>query len=176
VLRSERGLTYGASADVEALKHTGGIVAETDTRSDATGEALRLAVDEFWRLQREPVDDWELSNAKAYLTGNFPLTIETPNAIALQVLNTLFYDLDVKDLETFRDRVNAVTTDDIQRVSRVYLRPNRLSISLVGDARVIAQQLRSVGFDEFEQIPIDQLDLSAADFRRGSKQAPAGGR
>ena len=174
VLRSERGLTYGASADAQALKQAGGIVAETDTRSEATGEALRLAVDEFWRLQREPVGEWELSNAKAYLTGNLPLTIETPNAIALQVLNTIFYELDPKQLDTFRERVNAITVEDIQRVARAYLRPSRLSISLVGDARVIASQLKGVGFDQVEQVPIDELDLSAVDFRHGPKQAPAG--
>ena len=47
MLRSERGLTYGASADLNALKDTGDIVAETDTRSEKTGEALRLMVDEI---------------------------------------------------------------------------------------------------------------------------------
>ena len=47
VLRSERGLTYGASADINALKDAGDIVAETDTRSETTGEALRLIVDEI---------------------------------------------------------------------------------------------------------------------------------
>ena len=78
VLRSDRGLTYGASADVNALKDAGNIVADTDTRSDVTGEALRLIVDEFWRLQRQRVQDGELADAQAYLTGSFPLTIETP--------------------------------------------------------------------------------------------------
>ena len=55
VLRSDRGLTYGASADVNALKDAGNIVADTDTRSEVTGEALRLIVDEFWKLQRQRV-------------------------------------------------------------------------------------------------------------------------
>ena len=171
VLRSERSLTYGASADLQALKQAGGIVAETDTRSQATGEALRLAVEEFWKPIREPVGDWELANAKAYITGNYPLTLETPNAIAVQVLNTIFYELDLKELETFRDRVNGVTVDDIQRVSRSYLQPGRLSIALVGDASAIAPQLRAVGFEEFEVVPIDQLDLSAVNFRRAAPQA-----
>ena len=44
-------------------------------------------VDEFWRLQRERVRERELADAKAYITGSFPLTIETPDAIATQVLN-----------------------------------------------------------------------------------------
>ena len=134
VLRSERGLTYGASADINALKDAGDIVAETDTRSESTGEALRLIVDEMWRLQRERVSERELGDAQAYLTGSFPLTIETPSAIALQVLNAVFYGLDLKELQTFRERVNAVTVDDIQRVARTYLHPDRLSIVLVGDA------------------------------------------
>ena len=74
---------------------------------------LRLIVDEFWRLQRERVGERELADAKAYMTGSFPLTIETPDAIATQVLNVLFYGLPVEQLQSFRERVNAVTADDI---------------------------------------------------------------
>ena len=166
VLRSDRGLTYGASADVNALKDTGNIVADTDTRSDVTGEALRLIVDEFFRLQRQRVQDGELADAQAYLTGSFPLTIETPSAIALQVLNAVFYGLDLNDLQTYRERVNAITPDDIQRVAREYLRPDRLSIVLVGDASVFAKQLAGVGFDQFERIPLTDLDLGSADLKR----------
>ncbi len=166
VLRSDRGLTYGASADVNALKDTGNIVADTDTRSEVTGEALRLIVDEFWRLQRQRVQDGELADAQAYLTGSFPLTIETPSAIALQVLNAVFYGLDLNDLQTYRERVNAITPDDIQRVAREYLRPDRLSIVLVGDASVFAKQLAGVGFDQFERIPLADLDLGSADLKR----------
>src|SRR5688572_24664428 len=124
VLRSERGLTYGASADLHAFRDAGNIVADTDTRSESTGEALRLVVDEMWKLQRERVGERELSDAQAYLTGSFPLTIETPSAIALQVLSSVFFGLDLRELETFRERVNAVTVDDIQRVARTYLHPD----------------------------------------------------
>ena len=80
---------------------------------------LRLIVDEFWRLQRERVSERELGDAKAYLTGSFPLTIETPDEIAMQVLNDVFYGLPLSELQTFRERVNAVTVDDIQRVARL---------------------------------------------------------
>jgi zinc protease len=166
VLRSERGLTYGASADINALKESGDLVADTDTRSETTAEALRLVVDEMWRLQRQRVQERELADAQAYLTGSFPLTIETPSAIALQVLNAVFYGLDLNDLQTFRERVNAVTPDDIQRVARAYLHPDRLSIVLVGDASVFAKQLAAVGFDQYERIPLGDLDLIAADLRR----------
>ena len=66
VLRTERGLTYGAQANMDTLKESGDFEAETNTRSEATGEVLRLIVDEFWRLQRERVSERELDDAKAY--------------------------------------------------------------------------------------------------------------
>ena len=174
VLRSERGLTYGASADMDTFKLSGDIVAETDTRSDATGEALRLIVEQFWAIQRERVNERELADAKAYLAGSFPLTIETPDAIALQVLNALFYGLDLEELQTFRERVNAVTVDDIQRVAKSYLRPDRLSIVLVGDASKFADQLRGAGFPNYERVSLAELDLKSATFKRGGATAPAG--
>ena len=83
ILRTERGLTYGAQANMDTLKDAGDFEAETNTRSDATGEVLRLIVDEFWRLQRERVGEAELASAKAYLTGSFPLTIDTPFSVSL---------------------------------------------------------------------------------------------
>ena len=174
VLRSERGLTYGAAADLNALKDAGSIIAESDTRSETTGEALRLMVDEMWRLQRQRVSERELADAQAYLTGSFPLTIETPGAIALQILNALFYGLDLQELQTFRERVNGVTVDDIQRVARAYLHPDRLSIVLVGDASLFQEQLAPLGFDRFERIPVTDLDLTSTSLRRRRAAAASG--
>ncbi|HVJ28134.1 MAG TPA: pitrilysin family protein [Vicinamibacterales bacterium] len=171
VLRSDRGLTYGAEANLTALKDTGDIVASTDTRSDTTSEALRLIVDEIARLRRERVNPRELADAQAYLTGSFPLTIETPGAIALQVLNAVVFGLDLQELQNYRERVNRITPEDIQRVAQQYLFPDRLSIVLVGDANVFAKQLPALGFEQVERVPLAQLDVTASDFRRAR---PAG--
>jgi len=175
VLRTERGLTYGAQANMDTLKESGDFEAETNTRSDATGEVLRLIVDEFWRLQRERVGERELDGAKAYLTGSFPLTIETPEAIAMQVVNALFYGLPLRELQNFRERVNAVTPDDIQRVAKALLRPDRLSVVLVGNSAAFAPQLRGVGFGTYETIELADLDLTAATFKRTNAKAQADG-
>ena len=171
VLRSERGLTYGAQADSEARKQSGHLVAETNTRTETTGEALRLTVDEIAKLQRERVSERELSDAQDYLSGSFPLTIETPNDIATQVLNVLFYELPVTEIGSFRERVQAVTPDDVQRVARQYIRPDRLSIVLVGNAKGFVPQLQRVGFTDFEIIPIEQLDLMSATLKRETPRA-----
>ena len=111
----------------------------------------------------------ELGDAQEYLTGIFPLTIETPSEIALQVLNAVFFGLDLDELQTYRERVNAVTVDDIQRVARSYLHPDRLSIVLVGDASTFVKQLPGAGFDKFEGIPVGELDLVV----RGPAAKPA---
>jgi zinc protease len=174
VLRSDRGLTYGASAALNAFRDTGNLVAETDTRSETTAEALRLLVDEIVRVQRQRVQVRELTDAQEYLTGSFPLTIETPGAIAVQVLNAVFYGLDLNELQTYRERVNMITVDDIQRVAQQYLHPDRLTIVLVGDASVFAKQLAGVGFDQVERIPLADLDLASPDLRRARR--PASGR
>lgn len=167
VLRSDRGLTYGASAELHTYKSSGNIVAETDTRSSATGEVLRLLVDEFARLQREPVNPAELRGAQDFLAGNYPLTIESPSAIAQQVLALMFYGIDLSEIELYRDRVERVMTTDIQRVAKQFLKPDQLSIVLVGDASVFADQLKSIGFPEFERIPIGEFDLNSPTLRRG---------
>lgn len=166
VLRSQRGLTYGASADLDTYKSAGGIVAETDTRTDATAEVLRLAVDEFYKLQRERVYDGELEGAQAYLAGHFPLTIESPDAIATQVLNQLFYGLPLEELQTYPERVRSVSPDDVQRVARNYLKPDRLAVVLVGNADAFVNDLKGVGFGEFERIRMDEVDLLAADLKK----------
>jgi zinc protease len=176
VLRTERGLTYGASADMNGLKQSGDIVAETNTRSETTGETLRLIVDEYWRLLRDRVSERELSGAQDYLTGAFPLTIETPSQIALQILNAVFYGLNLNDLQTYRERVDAVSVEDIQRVAREYLHPDRLTIVLVGDASSFVNQLAGAGFDKFERIPAADLDLFATDLRRKPATPAAVGR
>jgi zinc protease len=169
VLRSERGLTYGAEADAQAFKQAGDFVAETSTRTETTAETLRLTVEEIARLQRQRVFERELGDAQAYLTGSFPLTIETPNDIATTVINAVFYELPIDEVSTYRERVQAITPDDIQRVAREYIRPDRLSMVLVGNAAAFVPMLRDVGFTEFEVIPLNDLDLMSATLRKDTR-------
>lgn len=166
VLRSDRGLTYGASADFHTYLHSGDIMAETDTRSSATGESLRLMVQEFWRLQKEAVAAIELQGAQDFLAGNFPLTVESPSAIAQQVLSHLFFGIDPIEIEKYRDKVVAVRAEDILRVAKEFLMPDRLTIVLVGDATAIAPQLKAVGMGDYERISIAELDLASPTLRR----------
>lgn len=171
VLRTQKALTYGASADLDAYKYAGAVVAETDTRTEGTLEALRTVVDEFSRLQRERVYEGELEGAQDFLAGSFPLSVESPDAIATRVLNQLFYDLPLNELPAYPERVRTVTVDDIQRVARNWLKPGQLSVVLVGDASKFLPGLAGAGFTNVERIRIEELDLTAADLRKPKRGA-----
>ena len=177
VLRSDRGLTYGASADLTSLRESGDFAADTDTRSDATGEVLRLIVDEIARLQREPVSQRELRSAQDYLAGKFPLTIETPGAIATQVLDVLFYGLPLGDIETYRD---ARERDHARRhpARGAAVPAPRSAVGRAGRQRRRPSRASSPasGFDRFELVELPQLDLSSVTFQRRPRPAAAGAR
>ena len=176
MLRTERGLTYGAQANMDTLKESGDFEAETNTRSDATGEVLRLIVDEFWRLQRERVGERELADAKAYLTGSFPLTIETPDAIAMQVLNVAVLRPAARaaaDLPRARERRHASTTSSASRGAAATRSAVGRARRQRGGVRVAAA---GVGFGTFETVELGDLDLTSANFKRATVRAQAGGR
>ena len=89
------------------------------------------------------------------------------------MLAHLFYGLNPSEIETYRDQVERVTPADIQRVARQLLKPDQLSIVLVGDASAFVEQLKALGFAEFERIPLSELDLNTATLRRGTAPSRA---
>ena len=171
MLRSQKSLTYGASADLDTYKQRGAVVAETDTRTEATAEALRTVVDEFLRLQRERVHEGELEGAQAFLAGSFPLTIETPDAIATQVLNQLFYELPLEELPAYPERVRSVTHR--RRAARgANVAEARPAVGGAGRRRrQVREATRGRRVLEFERIPIEELDLASADLRKPRRGA-----
>ena len=172
ILRAQRGLTYDASADLGAYRLGGSIVAETGTAPQSTGEALRVILNEFRRLQRDAADERELEAAKAFLAGSFPLGIETPGDIASKILAALFYGLPLEELDTFRERVNAVSLTDLQRVTRAYLNPDRLSVVLVGDVSILQVPISELRLGEPEIIPLADLDVTSPDLHRQRASRP----
>src|SRR5206468_10259936 len=65
------------------------------------------------------------------------------------------------------------TTDDVQRVARAYLKPDRLSVVLVGNVSAFGSDLKGVGFGNFESVDLNSLDLTTADFKHATP--PIGG-
>ncbi len=141
-LREEKGYTYGAYSNLDARRLAGTFRATAEVRTPVTGASLHEFFYELNRIRDEAVSAEELKNAKAYLTGVFPIRIETQDGLVDQLVSIRMYELPSDYLKTYRDQINAVTADDIQRVARKYVMPDRAAVVIVGDAAEISSQVK----------------------------------
>jgi predicted Zn-dependent peptidase len=141
-LREEKGYTYGAYSNLDARRLAGTFRATAEVRTPVTGASLHEFFYELNRIRDEAVSDEEIKNAKSYLTGVFPIRIETQDGLTDQLVSIRMYDLPDDYLQTYRDRINAVTAEDIQRVAQKYVRPEEAAIVIVGDAAETSEQLK----------------------------------
>lgn len=98
---------------------------------------------EFERIRTAKVSDDELKDAKSFLTGVFPLRAETQEGLTNLIVSREIYGLPENYLETYRDRVNEVTSDEVLRVAEKYVVPENFAMVVVGDAGEILPQLGS---------------------------------
>jgi predicted Zn-dependent peptidase len=140
-LREEKGYTYGAYSNLDARRLAGTFRATAEVRTPVTGASLHEFFFELNRVRDDAVSDEEIKNAKSYLTGVFPIRIETQDGLTDQLVSIRMYDLPDDYLQTYRDRINAVTAEDIQRVAQKYIGPDEAVIVVVGDAAETREQV-----------------------------------
>lgn len=141
-LREAKGYTYGAYSNLDLRRDAGTFQATSDVRTPVTGGALKEFFYELDRVRNEPVSAKELTDAKAYLTGVFPLQLETQEGLINTLLRVRMMGLPNDYLDTYRDKVNAITAADIQRVAKQYVTPDTAAIAIVGDASAIMDQIK----------------------------------
>ncbi|HEY9677382.1 MAG TPA: pitrilysin family protein [Drouetiella sp.] len=141
-VREQKGYTYGAYSAITAHRQPGSFAAEAEVRTDVTAPALEEFLYELSRIRDVKVTDKELADAKAYIVGSFQLGLETQSGLAQRLLELKLYDLPDNYLQTYSDKVMAVTPDDIRRVSRKLIDSDNVVISVVGDAAKIKQDLQ----------------------------------
>src|SRR5437870_12770927 len=141
-LREEKGYTYGAYSSLDARRLAGTFRTTAEVRTPVTGPSLHEFFFELDRIRNEKVPDTELRNAKSYLTGVFPIRIETQDGLIDQLTSVKMYDLARDYLHTYREQVNAVTAEDILRVAQDYVTPDKAAIVVVGDAAEIKEQVK----------------------------------
>lgn len=171
-IRRKRGLSYGASSDFLKPTQPGWFVASTFTKTETTVDALELAIQVLQDLQKEPVPQPELAAAKTYITGAFPLEIETADGIASKVVEALQFGYDRAFLESYNDRISQVSAADVQRFARERIHPETMAIVLAGNAKVFSDALgKKLG--AFETIPASEIDFLSADLRKPKPAQPA---
>jgi zinc protease len=141
-LREEKGYTYGAYTTLDARRETGAFNATAEVRGAVTGASLKEFFYELERIKSTPVTDEELKNAKSFLTGVFPIRLETQERLIAELVQIQMYGLPNDYLHTYRERIMAITKEDLLRVARKYILPETAAIVIVGDAASIMEQIK----------------------------------
>ncbi len=145
-LREEKGYTYGASAGWDLRRAAGPFAARAAVNSEVTTPAIRDILTELARIRDERVSDGELRAARDYLIGVFPIRFETPGAVLGALAGLALHELPDEELTQYRDRIEAVTPDDVRDTAQRRILVDQLAIVLVGDADTIGDELDREGF------------------------------
>lgn len=136
-LRIKTGLTYGARSSFDQRKISGPFFINTYTRNETTEKAIDLTLDILKRLHEKGITEEELKSAKAYIKGQFPPRIETSDQLAALIAQLEFYGLDERDINTYYQRIDAMTMTDAQRIIKQYFPVDNLVFVLIGKAAEI---------------------------------------
>jgi len=141
-LREEKGYTYGAYSSLDARRTAGTFRATAEVRTPVTGDSLKEFFYELGRIRSEPVSEKELADAKSYLTGVFPIRLETQEGLIDQLVQIKMFGLPNNYLNTYRSQIQSVTREQIQAVALKYVRPDEAAIVIVGDGNQLSEQIK----------------------------------
>lgn len=139
-IRNERGLAYSVYSYFSAEKGHGTFELVMQTKNETALEAIRIAKAEIRRVREELVTEEELSDAKDYLTGSFPLRFDTNRKVANFLAQVEYFQLGLDYPERYADFIKKVTREDVQHVAQKYLKPDTLITVIVANQKKIGDQ------------------------------------
>ncbi len=140
-IREAKGYTYSPRSEISRRYHDGYWVETADVTTQFTGASLKEIFAEVTRMQQELVTDAELKGIQNYLSGIFIIQNSNRSALIGQLENVDFQGLGENYLKTYVGKVNAVTPADVQKMTQNYIKPEEMTIVVVGDKSKIADQL-----------------------------------
>ena len=144
-LREEKGYTYGVYSDFTAVQYPGPWSAGGAMRTEVTANALTEFFNEIRRIRDEKVSETELAAARRAITASFALSLEQPSRILNFAVTREIYGLPDDYWQTYPAKILLVSADDVQRVARKYLNPDKMQLVAVGDGRKIRAALEKYG-------------------------------
>ena len=135
-IRMEEGLAYSVRSrfgEGRVFLEGGDITWQTKNRSVAY--SMRLVLEEMRKLREEPLPDDEFNRAKDALVKSFPARFSDPVVNVERFTSDFFYGIPENYWTQYRQRIQSLTKDDIQRVAKKYLDPAKISFLLVGDIK-----------------------------------------
>ena len=169
-LREAHGWTYGARSSIRGNKYVGKFKANTQVRNAVTDSAVVEFFKEIKKIRTEKVEDEMLKNVKAGYVGNFVMAMEKPGTIARYALLAQTQNLPADFFENYVKNINAVTADDILRVSQKYFLDEKMRVVITGKASEVLAGLESL------KMPIFYFDKfgNPTEKPATSKEVPAG--
>ncbi|HEX5135036.1 MAG TPA: insulinase family protein, partial [Thermoanaerobaculia bacterium] len=144
-LREAKGYTYSPSSQLSTRYRDAYWAEAADVTTNVTGPSLKEIFYEIDRLQAEPPPPAELKSVQNYMAGVFVLQNSSRNGI-VNVLELIdLHGLPADYLKTYVQRVYAVTPQDVQRLAKKYIQDDKATIVVVGDRKVIEEQIKPYG-------------------------------
>ena len=138
-IRSDEGLAYSAYSSFGfGTYYPGAFRVSFQSRSETVARAAAIVLEEIERIRSEPVTEAELRTSKASFVETFSRSFSSAASTAGLFANDEYTGRDPAYLVTYRDRISSVSGDDVLRVAREYLDPERLVVLVVGDRTTIA--------------------------------------
>ncbi len=159
-VRVKQGLTYDANTYFDTHLESGDLLASTFTRTEATVDALKLVVNMIQGMSKGDLKPEELSFAKDYLIGVYPIQTETPEQVANRVLTVAHYGLPPDYNETYQAKIAGVTLAQANAEAMKYYQTASLEIVLAGNAAQFRDALKKEFPNaSYDEVPAGQLDL-----------------
>ena len=131
-VREKRGLSYSVNSYFSPMEQDGPYLFSLQTRNDQVDEALQVMRETLRDYVDKGPTDKELLASKKNITGGFPLRIAS-NSNILGYLNVIgFYDLPLDYLETFNDKIMAITREQIIDAYQRRVMPDTMVTVIVG--------------------------------------------
>ncbi|MEE8329561.1 MAG: pitrilysin family protein [Thermodesulfovibrionia bacterium] len=132
-IRGEKGLVYDIHSFFAGSKYSGFFKVGLQTKNESANTAIGEVLKEIKKIRDIPVSETELSDAKAFLTGSFPMRIETSRLISSFLVAVEYYGLGMDYIDNYPDYINSVTKEDVLNVAKKYLYPEEFILVVVGN-------------------------------------------
>jgi predicted Zn-dependent peptidase len=144
-IREDKGYTYSPRSSVHALRQRGYFSVSAAVRNDVVAASLTEIFYEMDKLRSVPVPAPELADAQNYLSGVFSMGLATQDGLLSQFSTVALNELPDDYLETYRQKVRALTPEDLLTTARKYLDSANTQIVVVGDRAQIESQAALFG-------------------------------
>lgn len=154
-IRVNRSLTYGIGSSFATQQAGGAFGVSTFTKIETTRALLDATEAVLRKTAQKGFTPAELNKVKGFLAGLYAVQVQTPEALAGQLVDIEVFGLPKDYLQSYLPRLRAITLADANRIAKTYFTPQNLSLVLVGPAKKIAPQLQGLG--NFETRPVEAI-------------------